>query len=131
MAELNVAVVSVERSLWAGTATSVVAKTPEGDIGILPGHEPVLALLQDSTVRVKMTDGSVLVVAAHGGFLSVAKDEVNIIAEVAELATDIDVDRAKAALARAQAAGEAPDELAALKRAETRLSASSMAGVSR
>ena len=131
MAELNVAVVSVERSLWTGTATSVVAKTPEGDIGILPGHEPVLALLQDSTVRVKMTDGSVLVVAAHGGFLSVAKDEVNIIAEVAELATDIDVDRAKAALARAQSAGEEPDELAALKRAETRLAASSMAGVSR
>jgi len=131
MAELSVAVVSAERSIWTGTATSIVAKTPEGDIGILPGHEPVLALLQDSPVRLTSTDGTVVVVAAHGGFLSVAKDEVNIMAEVAELAADIDIDRAKAALARAQAAGEEPDEQAALKRAETRLSAASMAGVGR
>ena len=131
MAELTVAVVSAERALWFGAASSVVAKTPEGDIGILPGHEPVLALLQDSPVRVTTADGSVVVVAAHGGFLSVAKDEVNIIAEVAELAADIDIDRAKTALARAQAAGEEPDEQAALKRAETRLSAASMAGINR
>lgn len=131
MAELTVAVVSAERSLWTGTARSVVAKTPEGDIGILPGHEPVLALLQDSAVRVVGEDGSVVVIAAHGGFLSVAKDHVNVIAEVAELAADIDVERAKAALARAQQAGDEPDELAALKRAETRLSAASMAGVGR
>ena len=123
MAELTVAVVSAERALWSGAATSVVAKTPEGDIGILPGHEPVLALLQDSPVRVTSTDGAVIVVAAHGGFLSVSKDEVNIIAEVAEMAADIDVDRAKAALARAQSAGDEPEEQAALKRAETRLSA--------
>jgi F-type H+-transporting ATPase subunit epsilon len=108
-----------------------VAKTPEGDIGILPGHEPVLALLQDSPVRVTTADGSVIVVAAHGGFLSVAKDEVNIIAEVAEMAADIDIDRAKMALARAQAAGEEPDEQSALKRAETRLSAASLAGINR
>lgn len=121
MAELTVAVVSAERALWTGMASSIVAKTPEGDIGILPGHEPVLALLQDSPVRVTATDGSVVIVAAHGGFLSVAKDEVNIIAEVAELAADIDVDRAKAALARAQAAGDLPDEMEALRRAETRL----------
>ena len=131
MAELTVAVVSAERALWSGAASRVVAKTPEGDIGILPGHEPVLALLQDSPVRVTAADGSVVVVAAHGGFLSVAKDEVNIIAEVAELAADIDIDRAKTALARAQAAGEEPDEQAALKRAETRLSAASMAGINR
>jgi F-type H+-transporting ATPase subunit epsilon len=131
MAELTVAVVSAERGIWSGTAASVVAKTPEGDIGILPGHEPVLALLQDSPVRVTTADGSVIVVASHGGFLSVAKDEVNIIAEVAEMAADIDIDRAKMALARAQAAGEEPDEQSALKRAETRLSAASMAGINR
>jgi F-type H+-transporting ATPase subunit epsilon len=129
MAELSVAVVSAERGIWYGNATSIVAKTPEGDIGILPGHEPVLALLQDSLVRVTTAEGTVIVVAAHGGFLSVAKDEVNIIAEVAELAADIDIERAKAALARAQAAGEEPDEQAALKRAETRLAAASKAGI--
>lgn len=129
MAELSVAVVSAERGIWSGNATSIVAKTPEGDIGILPGHEPVLALLQDSLVRVTTAEGTVIVVAAHGGFLSVAKDEVNIIAEVAELAADINVERAKAALARAQAAGEEPEEQASLKRAETRLAAASKAGI--
>jgi F-type H+-transporting ATPase subunit epsilon len=64
---LNVAVVSAERALWSGQAKSIVAKTPEGDIGILPGHEPVLALLVDSPLRIEETNGQKLVVAVHGG----------------------------------------------------------------
>ena len=82
---LNVAVVSAERALWSGQAKSLVAKTPEGDIGILPGHEPVLALLVESPLRIEELDGSKLVVAVHGGFFSVSGNEVNVIAEVAEL----------------------------------------------
>ena len=46
MAELHVEVVSAEREVWSGEATQVLARTSEGDIGILPGHEPVLAVLQ-------------------------------------------------------------------------------------
>ena len=46
------AVVAVDRKIWSGTATMVVAKTLEGEIGILPRHEPVLALLADSPVRI-------------------------------------------------------------------------------
>jgi F-type H+-transporting ATPase subunit epsilon len=117
MAELNVAVVSAERSLWQGTAKSVVAKTPEGEIGILPGHEPVLAMLVEGPLRIEQTDG---------GKLLVAKDSVNVIAEVAELAEDIDLDRAKASLAAAQAAG-AENEAAAIRRAETRINVASVA----
>ncbi len=118
---LNVAVVSAERALWTGQAKSLVAKTPEGDIGIMPSHEPVLALLVESPLRIEEPDGTKVLVAVHGGFFSVANDNVNVIAEVAELAEDIDLDRAKAALARAQAAGEDEDELSAARRAETRI----------
>ena len=125
---LNVAVVSAERALWTGQAKSLVAKTPEGDIGILPGHEPVLALLVESApLRVEEPDGSKVLVAIHGGFFSVAGNEVNVIAEVAELAEDIDLDRAKAALARAQDGGIDPEEESAVRRAETRIQVASVA----
>jgi F-type H+-transporting ATPase subunit epsilon len=121
-------VVSAERALWTGQAKSLVAKTPEGDIGILPGHEPVLALLVESPLRIEETNGNKLMVAVHGGFFSVAGDEVNVITEVAELAEDIDVERAKAALARAQAAGaDDPDEQSAVRRAETRIQVAGVA----
>jgi len=126
---LNVAVVSAERSLWSGQAKSLVAKTPEGDIGILANHEPVLALLVDSSaLKVEELDGSTLMVAVHGGFFSVSGNEVNVIAEVAELSEDIDADRAQAALARLQAESQ-PDEAdqAALRRAETRIQVAGIA----
>ncbi|MFZ4485510.1 MAG: F0F1 ATP synthase subunit epsilon [Candidatus Nanopelagicales bacterium] len=126
MAELVVNVVSAERSLWSGTAKSVVAKTPEGEIGIMPGHEPVLALLVDSALRIEEADGTKMLVAVHGGFFSVDSNQVNVIAEIAELAEDIDLDRAKVALAAAQAANE--EDSSALRRAETRITVAGMAG---
>lgn len=129
---LNVAVVSAERALWSGQAKSLVAKTPEGDIGILPNHEPVLALLVESPLRIEELDGTKLAVAVHGGFFSVSGNDVNVIAEVAELAEDIDIERAQAALARAQAAGaDDPDEISAIRRAEARIQTANVAkGVS-
>jgi F-type H+-transporting ATPase subunit epsilon len=129
MAELVVNVVSAERSLWSGTAKSVVAKTPEGEIGIMPGHEPVLALLVDSALRIEEADGTKMLVAVHGGFFSVDSNQVNVIAEIAELAEDIDLDRAKAALAAAQAANE--EDSSALRRAETRITVAGTASVLR
>ena len=110
---LEVAVVSAERLLWQGEAKSVVAKTPEGEIGILPGHEPVLALLLDSPLRIEESDGNKIIVAVHGGFFSVDSNKVNVIAE--------DLERAQAALSRAQAAGDETEDTSALKRAETRI----------
>ncbi len=117
---LEVAVVSAERSIWSGSAKSVVAKTPEGDVGILRGHEPMLALLVEAPLRIELEDGSKILVAVHGGFFSVDSDKVNVIAEAAELSHDIDVDRAKAALVRAQGNVETPD-LSAIRRAEARI----------
>lgn len=123
MAELKVAVVSAEREIWTGSAKSIVAKTPDGEIGVLPGHAPVLALLLDAPVRIETVEGTKVLVAAHGGFFSVDRDNVNVIAETAELAEEIDVERARAALERArQGTSEGDPESAAARRAETRLS---------
>jgi F-type H+-transporting ATPase subunit epsilon len=122
MAELNVRLVAVDRLVWSGTASMVVATTLDGEIGILPQHEPVLALLADSPVRITTTDGHAISAAVHGGFFSVDSDNVAILAETAELGGEIDVVRAQEALDRARAAGsESPEEVAAIHRAETRL----------
>jgi F-type H+-transporting ATPase subunit epsilon len=130
MADLNVSVVSAERALWSGEAKSIVAKTPEGEIGILAGHEPVLALLLGGPLRIEKTDGTKLLVAIHGGFFSVSDNSVQVLAEVAELGEDIDLDRAKAALARAQADTPEPDD-AAIRRAETRITVAGLASTIR
>jgi F-type H+-transporting ATPase subunit epsilon len=119
---LNVEVVAVDRLVWEGPAKSVVVKTIEGTMGILPGHEPVLAILADSAVRVESPDGSEDFFAVHGGFFSLDTNTIKILGETAERAAEIDVERAKAAKARAEAAGaDDDDEVAAIKRAETRL----------
>ena len=126
MADLTVSVVAVDRQVWSGAAKLVVAKTPEGEIGIMPSHEPVLSLLVNGVVRIETVDGSKVVIAVHGGFIAMDSDSVRILAEVAELASDIDLDRAQAALQRAKAAGEdSPEALAAARRAETRVRAAS------
>ena len=82
---LNVAVVSAERELWTGEATQVVARTTEGEIGILSGHEPILAILAPGESRVTATDGSVVTARVEDGFLSVQGDTVTIVAGTAEL----------------------------------------------
>ncbi|MBD0322262.1 MAG: F0F1 ATP synthase subunit epsilon [Aldersonia sp.] len=96
MAEMNVEVVAVERKIWSGKATFVFARTVEGEIGILPNHIPLMAeLVPDASVRIDTTDGEQLVYAVDGGFLSVSKEFVTILAEDAEAADDIDVDQAQ------------------------------------
>ncbi len=85
MAELKVSVVSADREVWSGLAKQIVARTTEGEIGILPGHEPILAILSTGEVRVTTLDGSVVTANADGGFFSVEHDTVTIIAGQAEL----------------------------------------------
>ena len=84
------------------------------------GHEPMLALLVEAPLRIELEDGSKVLVAVHGGFFSVDSDKVNVIAETAELAEDVDLERAQAALARLKANPESEDA-SALRRAETRI----------
>jgi F-type H+-transporting ATPase subunit epsilon len=122
MAEMTVELVAVERRLWSGEATFVFARTTEGEIGVLPGHEPTLAQLEQAgLVRIDTPEGSSITAAVHGGFLSITPEGVTVLAEVAELSEEIDVERARAAASRADEATE--DGVAAKARADTRLRA--------
>ncbi|CAN5187499.1 hypothetical protein BH11ACT2_BH11ACT2_10450 [soil metagenome] len=85
MADLTVSVVSADEQVWSGTARQVVAKTTEGEIGILAGHEPILAILSAGQVRVTTTEGSVVTAEAEDGFLSVEHDTITIVARNASL----------------------------------------------
>jgi F-type H+-transporting ATPase subunit epsilon len=108
---MHVEMVAVDRPIWSGEASMVVARTAEGEIGVLDGHTPLLATLEPGwLVRVVRQDEDDLRVAVHGGFLSVREDGVSVMAETAEEASEIDVDRAREALSRAEAAQETGDE---------------------
>ena len=98
------------------------ARTTVGEIGVLPGHERTLAQLEDSgLLRIDATDGKVVTAAVHGGFLSITPDTVTVLAEFAEVSEEIDVERARAALSRADRSD--PEGEAAAARAEVRLKA--------
>ena len=86
----------------------VIARTTEGELGVLPGHAPLLGqLAPGGVVTIRTESGEDLTVAAHGGFLSVSEQGVSILAETAEIAGEIDVERAREALRRAEGAGDA------------------------
>lgn len=86
MAALTVNVVSADQQIWTGEAAQVTARTTEGEIGILPGHEPVLAILASGQVRVRQSDGTTVEAKAEDGFLSVENDTVTIVSRNASLA---------------------------------------------
>ncbi|UWF78284.1 MULTISPECIES: F0F1 ATP synthase subunit epsilon [Microbacterium] len=82
---LNVHLVSADAEVWSGEATLVVAKTVEGEIGIMAGHEPVLAILAQGEVRITEPNGSKVLANAQDGFLSMEGDELTIVAGNAAL----------------------------------------------
>jgi len=85
MANLQVTVVSATAEIWSGEATMVVARTTEGEIGILAGHEPTLGVLAAGEVRITTLDGAKVTAKAEDGFLSVDNDQVTIVAGLAEV----------------------------------------------
>ena len=131
MASMTVDVVSPGRVLFSGEATMVITRTlGGGEIAFLPGHAPFLGALTENHTRVFLVDGSTLDIAVHAGFVEVSNNSVSILSDTAELAPDIDVERAQAAKARAEERirqeGDA-EATSALSRATARLRA---AGVS-
>lgn len=86
MAGLNVSVVSAEQLVWEGSASQVIARTVDGEIGILSGHQPMLAILAEGEIRVTADGGEKITVDAAGGFLSVDHDTVTIVAGKAAIA---------------------------------------------
>jgi F-type H+-transporting ATPase subunit epsilon len=128
MADLEVNLVAADRAVWSGKASFVRAKTADGDIGIYPGHQPVLSVLKPSVAMIKTktqdgSDGETLLVALHGGYISVDDDRISLLSEAAELSDEIDGERAAEALARAQAGEYGQDSEAAAVRAQLRLTA--------
>ena len=85
MAELKVSVVAADHEVWSGKAKQISARTTEGESGILPGHEPVLAILAQGEVRVTTIEGNVITAQADDGFLSVENNTVTVVARNAGL----------------------------------------------
>lgn len=85
---LHVELVAVEEKVWSGEADMVVARTTEGEIGVLPGHAPLLGqLAEDAQVRIKQTGGPELAYDVSGGFLSISAGVVTVLAETCAPAT--------------------------------------------
>jgi F-type H+-transporting ATPase subunit epsilon len=103
---LQVELAVPEGELWTGPAALVIAKTLDGDIGVLTGHSPVLGILAEgSMVRIRTESGAdgaasgdEVVAAVSGGFFSVADDRVSILARQAQLGGEVDTSAARAAL---------------------------------
>jgi F-type H+-transporting ATPase subunit epsilon len=110
---MQVELVSADRLVWSGEATRVIARTSEGDVGVLPNHAPMLSTMVDGIVDVTTADGETWIAAVDAGFLSVANNRISILAEHAEMSHDIDLEKARADLERAHEAGEDDDEATA------------------
>jgi F-type H+-transporting ATPase subunit epsilon len=97
---LQVELVVPDGEVWSGEAQMVIAKTLEGDIGVLTGHAPVLGILAEgSVVRIRPEEGGEEISAAvSSGFFSIADDRVSVLARQARLSSDIDAAAVQAAL---------------------------------
>lgn len=123
---LQVELVAADRLVWSGEAKMVIARTTEGDVGILPHHAPMLSLMVDGVVDVQTADGETWVAAVDAGFLSVANNRISILSEHAEMSHEIDLEKARQELERAKSAGEYDSEAEAneaVRRAEARIRA--------
>jgi F-type H+-transporting ATPase subunit epsilon len=101
MKTVKVSVVTPDGPVYDSEVEMVSTKAKSGELGILPGHIPLVAPLEISAVRLKK-GGNTEYVAVSGGFLEVRPDQVTILAQSAELASDIDVERALRAKERAE-----------------------------
>ena len=95
MATMHVEVVSAEKQLLSADITGLFARSVDGEIGILPGHQPALIALDIAPIVVYLADGGEERIAVHNGFLYVDRDKVIVLADIAELASQIDVQRAQ------------------------------------
>lgn len=114
---LQIELVAADRVVWSGEATEVIARTAEGDMGVLTGHAPLLSLLAPGIVRIHPVDGDTVGAAVSEGFISVAADRVSIIAEEITLGDEIDEAATFAELEEARDA----DDVLAIRRAEAKL----------
>ena len=84
MGQLQVELVAADRKVWEGEARQVSARTVDGELGILPGHAPLLGILVSGEVRIESISGQTHTATIDTGFLSVEHDRVTIVAEVVD-----------------------------------------------
>jgi F-type H+-transporting ATPase subunit epsilon len=134
---LPLRIVTPEKVAWEGAVASLTVPAWEGSLGILPGHAPLLAQLKEGVVRILQGDAERLL-AVSGGFVEVSEGKAALFAETAELAEEVDAERARQAAEKAKQAvrassGEVLDEAAAaaLRRAMARLQAAELSRLRR
>lgn len=104
---MQVDVVTPEAIIWSGEATFVIARTVEGEIGIMPGHEPVMAALATGAVEIDPSEGERVTVGVHGGFMQIFDNTVTLLLDRAELVIgDADAAREAAAALAAEEEGD-------------------------
>ena len=122
---MHVELVSPERILYSGEAEMVVCRTiGGGEVAFLEDHVPFLGALEISRLKINTVEGEEKVAAVHGGFVHVSENKVIVLSDVAELADQVDVERARRAQEQAEQRQRQEDDTeaeAALRRAHVRM----------
>ena len=96
-------IITPDRVFYEGTIDMLEMNTTEGEIGVLPGHIPMTVIIKPGVAKIYETNGETKEAAIHAGFVEILPDKVTVLAEIAEWPGEIDVSRAEAARARAEA----------------------------
>ena len=119
---IKVELVAADRVVWSGEAATVIARTTEGDVGVLANHAPMLAVLVQGAVEVHTVEGESWSAVVDGGFLSVANNRISILSEHAQMSHEIDLEKARRDLERAKQAGaDTPESEEEIRFAETQI----------
>ena len=102
MATFNLTIVSAERKIFEGEVKQIQATGVEGELGILPGHTPLLTAIKPGIVKFTLQDGHEEVIYVSGGFLEVQPNIVTVLADVAIRGSELDADRIREAKRKAE-----------------------------
>ena len=114
-------IITPERVFFEGMVDMLEMNTTEGEIGILPGHIPMTVIIKPGVAKIYETNGETKEAAMHAGFVEILPDKVTVLAEIAEWPGEIDIARAEAARARAEARLQEKDPSMDMQRAEIAL----------
>ena len=102
MATFNLTIVSAERKIFEGEVKQIQTTGVEGELGILPGHTPLLTAIKPGIVKFTLQDGNEEVIYVSGGFLEVQPNIVTVLADVAIRGSELDADRIREAKRKAE-----------------------------
>ncbi len=114
-------IITPDRVFYEGTIDMLEMNTTEGAIGVLPGHIPMTVIIKPGVAKIYETNGETKEAAMHAGFVEILPDKVTVLAEIAEWPGEIDIARAEAARARAEARLQEKDPSMDMQRAEIAL----------